>query len=363
MRAREGGVSVRNVADVQGLVLAEVPSGGLLAVRGESAGWLEVEVPGGFAVWVSGRFLEPTEEPHVLRVLRNGVNMRPLPSTDENNYFLRRRLQAGDLVTFLELADPEAELAQTWARIWSPPGACGWVQAVRTEPLGEQENGANLWRAAEDALFRQAEQRGRPRPAGEPLTGVGAADAGAPAGVPATPLDALGAARALLAEERAKPTPDFDALRSAFRRVSEVDPEGTLRAQVELGLDTVQLLEERQRAEARLEAERSRQVQDLARRQERYWEQVGARDPLAGRFTQRGILVSQAQAAGPERFQILRGGKAVAEVICSSGRYDLAIFTGFDLGLHGRFEVPEAAAGPDALPTVDVARIEVLSRP
>ncbi|NOT29552.1 MAG: hypothetical protein HOP15_03780 [Planctomycetes bacterium] len=51
------------------------------------------------------------------------------------------------------------------------------------------------------------------------------------------------------------------------------------------------------------------------------------------------------------------GQKPVCEIACSSGRYDLATFTGTEVGAHGS----EVASRSGELRTFEVARLEVLA--
>jgi hypothetical protein len=54
-------VSILNLADDKAKEVARPARGQIVAVFKDSvAGWLEVEIPGGFAVWVFGRYLAPT---------------------------------------------------------------------------------------------------------------------------------------------------------------------------------------------------------------------------------------------------------------------------------------------------------------
>src|SRR5688572_24781713 len=121
------GAAIRNLPDVKAKTIAQPAKGDLVAVYKEvSSGWLEVEVPGGFAVWVFGKYLEPTAEEGVYEVNGNAVNLRPGPSsdlsTDVTNFPLPQRLQAGDKLRLIALQDPAKPLAETWAQVWSPPG-------------------------------------------------------------------------------------------------------------------------------------------------------------------------------------------------------------------------------------------------
>src|SRR5688500_9591142 len=67
-----------NVPDkTNGLAVAQVPSGTLLAVYDDRNGWLSVEPPQGLIVWVYGQFLRATAQPGIAEVTGDGVRMRP----------------------------------------------------------------------------------------------------------------------------------------------------------------------------------------------------------------------------------------------------------------------------------------------
>ena len=65
----------------------------------------------------------------------------------------------------------------------------------------------------------------------------------------------------------------------------------------------------------------------------------------------------------PDTWILRWAGTPVTEVVCTSGRYDLALFEGYELGVQGR-SVREAGAtteGVGALSALDLERIEVIS--
>ncbi|NOT32501.1 MAG: hypothetical protein HOP15_18805, partial [Planctomycetes bacterium] len=195
------GVSIYNLADEKGREIARPARGQLVAVYKDTAtGWLEVEVPGGYPVWVFGRYLEPTSEANLYQVNGSAVNLRPAPSSDVTNFPLPQRLQAGDKVRVLELAEPEKPLAETWVRIWSPPGVHGCVRSSAVEGLMSGEDGPALWSVALAALPTAPPMRAaqtRPKEPSEAERKEGEVRV------------ALEEARAALERERIRETPDF----------------------------------------------------------------------------------------------------------------------------------------------------------
>jgi hypothetical protein len=371
VRLRSGGVTARNIYDVQGLPLLELEGGALAAVYSERSGWLEVEVPGGFPVWVFGRFLRATERTGVFEVTNNDVYMRPTPDTGAASYPVGRKLQAGDRLTAIAFADPEAPLADTWVRVWSPPGVGAWIQDARTEPLAPGEDGDAAWNAAEAALAATV-----PAGGGAALGGgaSGLADAGLTEGsMPAVRIsareaaldaasrarEALQAARQLLEIERAKPVADFEAVREALRGVLQMSGEAALATAVAQELEKVDLLQELARTNALLQ-ERERQRQEAV---------VGQGDQLfgrsevaptaAGQLRQRGIVETYRAASGASAHRLMRGGEVAAELACDSGRYDLALFLGAEVEYLG---TPSGAAlMHPGVPRVEVERIYVFA--
>ena len=75
----------------------------LVAIYEEhAAGWVAVEVPGGFSVWVFGKYLKPTSDGgDIYEVTRNAVNIRPRPASDVTNFPMPQRLHAGDRVRLI----------------------------------------------------------------------------------------------------------------------------------------------------------------------------------------------------------------------------------------------------------------------
>jgi hypothetical protein len=49
-----------------------------------------------------------------------------------------------------------------------------------------------------------------------------------------------------------------------------------------------------------------------------------------------------------------------AQIVCTSGRYDLDLFVGYEIGTRG-LDLQPVIAGGRSLPRIDVGRIEVLS--
>ena len=342
------GARVRNLADDKGLVVAELERGALLAVVEELAtGWLLVEVPGGYAVWVYGRYLAPTADAGVFEVTSNAVNLRPRPSSDVTNFPLPQRLRAGDRVRVIELAEPEKPLAQNWARIWSPPGVRAWIRASATVALAEGEDGARLWA---EALRLTPEA---------PPTRERRAETAAAAAADAAAQRELGAARGLLEAERAKETPDYAAVRTAYDAILARTSDGPVALQAQMDLEQIVALEQASVLSAELEEERRRRAEEVRRERERIIESSRRKDPLGSVFDARGVLVRRVGTEGVPSYHLRFGGQITSEIICPSGRYDLDLFAGYEVGVKGQ---TLASVEPRPVPVIAISRLEIIAR-
>lgn len=345
------GVAILNLSDEKGKEIARPPKGQLVAVYKEApSGWLEVEVPGGFAVWVFGRYLQPTAEEGLYEVTGNAVNLRPGPSSDLSNdvtnFPLPQRLQAGDKLRLIELQDPAKALNETWVKVWSPPGVRGCVKSSLVEGLSPAEDGPNLWTAALAALPAVPPVRATQARAQEPSEAVKRE---------AESRTALEEARAALERERAKDTPDYDPIEAALNSVVASGGPYAIEARAELR--TLATLREASALKADLERERARRAEEVLERQQDVWDKSKEKDPLGGVFVARGVIERRTNAEGIARFYLRFGGAVSCELACSSGRYDLSTFAGTEVGVHGS----EIASRTGELPTFEVARLEILA--
>jgi SH3-like domain-containing protein len=78
-------------------------------------------------------------------------------------------------------------------------------------------------------------------------------------------------------------------------------------------------------------------------------------DPL-GRFDATGWLRHRSSAAGIERFRLEKGGQLLCYLDCSSGRYDLSLFQGCEVGITGSRDRPHA----QGVRVIDVQKLEVI---
>lgn len=363
VRAAAGGAKVRNIYDAQGVTISEVEAGGLLAVHGERSGWLDVESPGGFSVWVFGEYLVPTSEPGVLQVGGSDVRMRPLPSPGAESLPLRQLLSNGQRVRLIARKDMSKPLAEDWVNVWSPPGTRGWVPATETEALAAGVDGAAQWAAAVTTA-RKSLGSAKPLPANSPGETGGALAQGDSAAV----SEALEKAEKQLSAERAKQergvAPDYDAARTAYEAVLALGPGESTTKLVKDRIELCTAFADGVKLSAELEAQKQSIDAALRKRQEEMQRAAG-RGVFEGRFDGRGF-VERVQVPGePKPVYLVRfGGDLLAELQCSQGRYNLGDFVGCEVGYNGR-EVRGAIKSTNQAMNrpraIDVARIEVLT--
>jgi len=361
VRAKDANVKVRNYPDRQALSVRTLDKGNLLRVHSESVGFYEVEVPGGLAVWVFGAYLENTSEPGVLKATGNGVNMRPQAGSTSAHMPIKRKLKRGDLVKYIDRADPTKAMAEDWVKVWSPEDARAWVQATETEAVTNAAAAATEWANIAPRIPN------KPKPA--PVT-TGAQNAGGSKPVPVEPQvtdearTALVQADGLLEEARTSAAADFSPVINAYEKVLTLAPAGsTTYALAETGLKKATI-------QAGIVAERANIAAELAKRQselERLAQEERDRqrlnDPLMGRFIKRGWL-EQRKVGGENHYFMTWNGETVCEVVVTDGRYDLEQFTGFEIGVMGTTVRPEQPSGLGTVAQVrmlNLYRIEVIS--
>jgi len=368
-RAGEQGAKAYNLADRQGVVVLEIPQGTILAVHGERTGWLDVEAPGGFRVWVWGEYLEATEEEGVVRVAGNDVRMRPLPSSEIESYALTQKLGRGQKLRVIGRKDESLPLSSDWVQVWSPPGARAWVAAADTVPLESGASGPALWGAAVAETLAARKPVAVAKPASAPKdAGRGEAQAAAAPGAGQDAASALQRAEALFSSEMAKDDagaiPDYAAARAAYESVLALTAEGPAAERARTRLGEVELRADAYQVRHDLEIERARRAAEAKAARERM-EAAGKRDAFYGRFDVRGWLERRVEPGQTDPLWVLNwSGADAAELVCFSGRYDLSVFEGFELGINGRAlhaAMGEGAGRPARAAKLDVLRIEVLA--
>jgi hypothetical protein len=353
-----------NVPSTSGATVSELRPGSLLAVRGERAGFLEVETAEGFPVWIYGQYTKPGRSEGILEITGNSLNMRPSPSSDESSFPLAKKLYLGDSVRMVSRANPALPLAEDWVRIVSPPGTCAWVAAKDTQALAAGENGAALWRAAVQSAeaAQPAAQTAAKGAAAQPAS-AGAEGSGARAAA-AQRAQAGPEARAMLAEAETRMAAvragegDLQAARAAYEKVLDLAPATAEASAARAALEELDTREELERLKADIAAYDEQRQKDLEAARRELEELEARKDPLrSGRFQARGWLERAKRRDGTDSWIVRWAGEPTAEVVCTSGRYDLSVFADHEVGVVGS-SAPGGAGRPKV---IDAARIEVLS--
>jgi hypothetical protein len=368
VRTTSAGVKMYNLADTKAEVVLNLPADTLLAVYSERAGYLEAEAPQSLEVWVYGKFVKPTSDASLLEATET-VLMRPLPSSEERSYPLGQRLRKGERVRMIARADESKPFKEDWVRVLAPPGTRAWVQAGATQPLASGTDALAAWAAAvKEAQAAAAARFAAATPASSASAGGAAttlaaaastAATGAPAGAPPK-NDALEEAQKLLNAAKASAEPDYAPARAAFQKILDESAKGSVAAnEARMGLDKITVLEEIERLKRDAKLVDQRRREELEKAHARLRELSVKQDPLWGRFQARGWV----ERAG-DRYVIRWSGKNTAGIECQSGRYELADYLGFEVGVTGVTTRGPIAATPGSEgepPLVEVTRFEVIS--
>jgi hypothetical protein len=274
VRAKSGGAKIYNLADAKGVELESAKAESLLAVYSENAGFLEVEPADGLLVWVSGKYLATTDEPGVLKVTGNGINMRPAPSsTSENSYPLARSLNKSDKVRAESRQHPEKPLAEDWVHVWAPAGTRAWCKKAEVSDATGSDL-ATLFTSAQKDAHAAAKLYVEPKAASAALAsapksekttpdanlragGGASAAAATPAGAQAqggagsaSAATELATANQLYEKARTSENPDFAAAKASYQKVIDLAPKSSAADSARAGLEKIGLHEEIARIKA-----------------------------------------------------------------------------------------------------------------
>ena len=373
MRTKSATV-LRNFEDENGSPLATLPAGTLVRAFRTSRGrpaFREVEVAGGFPVWVYGEYLQLTDTPGVLLVTGNRVNMRPLPETSPASMALRSKLNAGQRVKMIERAGKSAAFGEDWVRVTAPVQAKAWIMAS-TLDVCDARLGAAEWQERNVPLptsraITSAPNRNLSGAGGSKSTATARPGANAVSPVTTQVLAQLVEADKAFEAAEALRSPTTEAWRDvveAYRGIVELAPAtSATRQKAERRLKESKMRMEYTALREDLNAASTRNDDEIRRIDEFLDERQRRKTARWGRFEERGWLESR-KIGGERRWYLTFGGETVAEVRCMNQRYDLDVFERFEIGVIGREMVPVVRGTATSLPearVVDVQRIEVLS--
>lgn len=364
VRAKEG-IQVRNFQDMQGLAFHMLESGELMRVHKRSSGkvlFLEVSLPGGFPVWVFGKYLQDTGAQGVMRVSGRYVNMRPRPDSSAASLPLRERLMTGNTVAFISRRDPVLPLAQDWVQVWSPESARAWVRA--SDVIVEDAPGvvAEYLAAIRQMANVPKATTSKPKPAYVATPRVAIPK------VSDAVIEALAKADSMLQAATRTGLPsaaELGAVESAYRKVLAGAPARShTRALAAQQMERVSVLRGLADVRAELAADK---IANASRLDQLAVEQSKSelKNTVSwGRFHARGWLEREEKIRGDVHYYVRWDGMRQAELVCGQGRYDLEAFVGFQLGVQGHTRRPAQAAslgGPAMAQVIDVYKVEVVA--
>ncbi len=375
VRSAPSGAQLRNLASIKGQVVRDVPAGGILAVYGQKAGFLDVEVPGGTKVWVFGRSLVETDVPGVLEVTRPRVAMRPLPNSEIASYPLPQYLDIGDRVWVISRDDPSKPMREDWIRVWSPPGTRAWVRAEETVALESGVSGEAEWKSAARTVLAARKPLSLKNdsappavkaipPIKTPIKPASSQETYEPASAEAHAAMAEG--DRLFAAARTAASKDFGPARAAYERVLVLGSKGALATRAQNQLEQIRLFDELAEIKAEVVGRETARAEEAARfAREAEQARLRQNDPLIGRYQVRGWLEARPVLGEDTPLYLIRwAGEDQSEVISSDGRYDLSLYVGFEVGVIGgasRAPIPASVTRGRRPVQYDVLKLEVIS--
>ncbi|MBL8901643.1 MAG: hypothetical protein JNM84_28705 [Planctomycetes bacterium] len=334
-RVKSGGATARRYAGEREEAFRTLEAGTIVRVRGSYNGWWRVSVPGGLSGWIATSFLKESDVPGERMVDADRVNFRVRATTTDNAPLEPDRLERGERVLLLEQSG-------SWARVQAPPRLSAWVDSAQLERVNDSAQ-------AEQEFGKQQEQFlaaivGEMQKAERERTYV-ASEAYAEELL--KPVDQLRDA------ELAKGTSgDFQAVRDAYNALATNGVEGKpkspkLKEKVyerlkgfELAVGEAEAVALSANSQAKL-AEIERQKADALKAKLKEQERVHAPTPdkVLENWQHFGWVVKQGEqtlSAGPVRYVIERGERPSVNLMCESGRYDLADYVGREIAVKGR---------------------------
>lgn len=364
------GAVLLNLPDDKGRRVLDVKGGTPLAVYPSRTGtpYLRVAAPGGVEVWVFGKYLKETSRAGWLEVTGSYVNMRPLPRSQDS--YPLGQLDRGERLRFIERQSPSLPMADDWVKVWSPADTLAYVLAAETTQAPANANGQVLFETATAAAVASRPGVALPVNASTPPSAQPGAQ---PKSAPAAGTQAAGSPTiyaklnaanqsmdtALATASGGGATPDYAALLASYTAILAMGPDAPTRSLVAQRIDKLEAYRELDEIRAEITLANSARQEQLEELREAAERNLNERDPLWGRFQSRGFLERQ-NRDGKSVFLVRWGSDFLAQVQCSSGRYDMALYEGFEIGIKG-VSVRSAQGAAGAYPLIDIDRIEVIS--
>lgn len=366
VQAKDGAV-VRNFRDEKGKAVTDLKAGALLMVHAKDRNFYEVSSPTGFPVWVFGKYLSETGTQGVLKVIGSGVRMRPLPESSVDSYPLSTKLNRDDLVQFIERADPNLSFDADWIHVWSVPHAHAWVSSTEVDASSDQEAASQEWTQSLRGLV-DVPLAVTPAAAGGSGGAAQNPTSRAAVKIPEEAYRSLAYGKTLLkgAVKKGKEAveADFESCIRAFNTVLDMVPDSSIvAAEANAKLNEARTHQTVAAVRSELAAAEVRQEEMVADWAEAQRLAELERTAHWGRFMGRG-WVEKMGRDDEARYYLRWGGEVVFEISCDSGRYDLDLFQGYELGVRGT-TLRAASMATDDTPAevalLDVSRVEVIS--
>ena len=343
--AGPAGVTIRNVRDNAGIPVGKFGTGTVLYVHEAMGEWTQVEPAGGLTCWVLGAYLEETGTSGRYSVKGDGVNMRPLASAGNGSFPMMQRLYTGDLVRMVSRNDPNAPFAEDWIQIRTPKGVHGWALTNTMQPAPDPAQASATWAGEWSEILKGM---GVPE---DPAATSAKGEATAP---DSDDQSDLVRARRMMDES----PPRYAEAKALYSDILAKAPSGSpVATAARSGLFKAEAYESIETLERELEMERmAREARETERQNE--LDRLRNEDsPLMGRYDARGWMESRRMPNGEPAWYLRFGGKDACRVWCTSGRYDLTMFDGYEVGVTGLM-TNEAGGAQTAC---DMRSIEVLS--
>jgi len=282
----------------------------------------------------------------------NAVNMRPLASSGKESFPLMEKLYVGDTVRIVSRLDPSVEFAEDWIQIRTPQGVHGWAltSSIQTAPDSTiaEETWMSDWKDVMDAMGGEV----TPSPAtSKDGTGTGSEDGTAESNVG---NDDLARARRMMNSS----PPMYAEAKVLFAAVlSRVESGSPLAVAAQNGMSQADAYTRIEAIQRQLESERAARAIEEAERAAELQRRKNEKTPLMGRYDARGWVESRKLPDGGMGWYLRFAGKESCAIQCSSGRYDLSLFAGYEVGVVGSM-LNEPGEGQASC---DLRSIEVLS--
>jgi hypothetical protein len=343
--AGSAGVTIRNVYDDAGIPVGKFGAGTVLAVYETKGAWTQVEPAGGLTCWVFGAYLKETEASGRYMVSGEGVNMRPMASKEQKSFPMTQKLYTGDMVRMVGRNDPSVSFEDDWIQIRTPKGVHGWAPTSAIEPASDPAQAEATWTGEWAEIFEAM---------GVSTETTPSTTTGEPAANEAQTEGDLVRARRMMNES----PPRYAEAKAIYSAVLAKAPSGSpVAITAKNGLVQVDAYESIEELQRKLDKERVDRDLRESERQAELERRTSENTPLKGRYDARGWVESRPMPNGEMGWYLRFGGKDSCRIQCTSGRYDIGMYEGYEVGVAGRM-TNEAGA---AQVSCDMRSIEVLS--